>query len=1122
MTSDTAQTAAAEPRAAIDALVGQRAPYLIGVRHHSPAVSVVMPGLLEEAAPDVIAIELPAEAEAWLPWLTDPDVQAPVAMAFGFEGGQAFYPYADFSPELVALRWARERGVAVRCIDLPISSRGARDDEPLDDVEESTDEGPEQAEPDEGSLAASEGRSALARLARAEESDEMWDRLVEAPAPGSRAEQVRRAALALGWASRLDTPTIDAETLARERQMRAAVREELAAGRRVAAVVGAFHAPALSEDLVSAATEPAMSAGGVPGCLVGYSFADLDSRSGYPAGIRDPGWQQLVIEADGDPHAIEAAAATVLTLVTRQLRAAGHPAGPGEASETLRVACDLARLRSLPAPGRRELVEAATSVLAQGDVLGRGRAVAAALEATLIGTRRGVVARGTPVSALRAQLVEELDAVKLPTAGQRELRLAPLRGGLDLRRHVLLRRLEVGAISYARPVGGDLVRGADRVTQEWRLAWTAATDASIELASTAGLGSAQVARTKLLTRQSALRGRADLLADAADCAIPDAVARVLDELQSDVARCGFTEAVTMTSVLHAVATARIPGAVLLPGPVRERCRELLGEFDAAAVREIPGIAGSHDLSDAQHLAAYVSQATARELSLHHVLDDVETSGSPLMQGAVAGMRLDAPGQSERVGSWLEARDPATLRERLTGFVTTAGPAIATAPAATDLIDRVSQLPDATFVGLLPSLRGGFDPLPGHARDDLLEELARRFGALGTAVLSPADSAAAAAYDLAAARRLADLGLADVVFSPAERWRLILGAQPQQLSQTGGRMAAALDELYGSPHDDALDEGRRGAGRGPSRLGVREWRSEIEVLFGADAVQEVFGEAANRGRGDTLSELDPATVRPSVDLLTTALSLAGGLSEARLAQLRPLVSRLVAALTAELAIRIRPALSGLATPRPTRRRTARIDLPRTIRANLRNVVEGPKIVPADPVFRQVGNRSVDWHMIIVVDVSGSMGASVVYSALMAAILSGVPSLSVSLLAFSTEVIDFSERVSDPLQLLLEVEVGGGTDIAQAMRVARSKVRVPTRTLCAVISDFEEPGSVDPLLAEVDALARSGVNLLGCAALDDSGTACFNAGIAAQVAAAGMRVAAVSPLQLAQWVRQVVRA
>jgi Mg-chelatase subunit ChlD len=165
--------------------------------------------------------------------------------------------------------------------------------------------------------------------------------------------------------------------------------------------------------------------------------------------------------------------------------------------------------------------------------------------------------------------------------------------------------------------------------------------------------------------------------------------------------------------------------------------------------------------------------------------------------------------------------------------------------------------------------------------------------------------------------------------------------------------------------------------------------------------------------------------------------------------------------------------------------------------------------------------MDWHLIFVVDVSGSMEPSVIYSALMAAIFSSLPAIEVKFFAFSTDVIDFSEHADDPLSLLMEVQVGGGTHIGLGLRAAREAVRNPARTLVVVVSDFEEGCSVPEMLSEVRMLADSGVKLIGLAALDDDAKPRYHAGNAAAVAAAGMSVAAVSPERLAQWVGDQIR-
>ncbi|HEY5936117.1 MAG TPA: VWA domain-containing protein, partial [Kofleriaceae bacterium] len=222
---------------------------------------------------------------------------------------------------------------------------------------------------------------------------------------------------------------------------------------------------------------------------------------------------------------------------------------------------------------------------------------------------------------------------------------------------------------------------------------------------------------------------------------------------------------------------------------------------------------------------------------------------------------------------------------------------------------------------------------------------------------------------------------------------------------------------------------------------------------------------------------------------------------------------------ELAVRVRPALHGAISNRSTRRPTGALHLAKTVGANLsRTRIENDRVtvIPERLYFRARSRRHMDWQVVLVVDVSGSMEPSVIYSAMMAAILSSVPWISVKFIAFSTEIVDLSEHAHDPLALLLEVSVGGGTHIAKGLRYAKSLVQVPQRTIVIVVSDFEEGFSIDGLLGEVRSLVENGVICLGLAALDDRGAPRYAVPIAEQVAAAGMPVAALTPLELARWI------
>ncbi|WP_030855932.1 DUF5682 family protein [Streptomyces sp. NRRL S-37] len=1196
----TARAEAAAPAARTE-------PYLIGVRHHSPALAVAVPRLLDAADAEAVCVELPADFQPWLPYLSDPRTTAPVALAGAYEDGRLrLYPLADFSPELAAIRWAWDRGAEVICCDLPLTA-----------PEWTT--GPE--------AAGTETSGA--------DVDDLWDRTVEALAPGSAPDAVRRAALAFGLAVRRDREArggIAALGLAREAHMRRAVAAAGAGGRRVAAVTGAFHVPGLTDGGGDTAVGEAVGAGSpVVTSLVPYAFALLDPRSGYPAGIRDPRWQQAVFDAGGDPGRIRDAAARLLTELCREIRAAGHTAGTGEAIETLRLACDLGTLRGLAAPGRGELLEAVTSVLGQG-----GPPPGRVLETVLVGTDRGRLAPGTPRSGLGPWVEAELASLRLPgpgSSGHREVRLSPLRSALDARREILFQRLKECGVGYAEPVEVSAVGEGSALTTRWRAAWTPAVAARLDLVGVRGVTAAQAAEGTLRAhhRRATESGGAtparvvDLLGAAARCALPELVGDCLTQAARVLpAAATLPELLRCMDLLEAIRREHLPGTT---GRTRLRAAALHDLLLEAAVRTLPGLAGSDETQDAAALVTLAVRSGEERLGLRldGELSALARTGSPLVQGAALAARvlldLDGPEPlGRRLADWIDsATAPDTrhrLERRLTGLLVAAGPLIAALPTSLDpLLERVETLDDRGFLDRLPALRGGFRALTPDGRGRLLAAVTDRLGARpGLRFTAPAETAGRwAGADHEGLALLNELGLADLVnppptdgptpdapvlggpalggpasdgltsdglapdgsptdgpapealapdgrtstasgrrpaqgtepdasrLGPADRWRLLLGRDTEKLPPELVPYARALDELFGAEEatgdedtDGGAEEavpGRGGdtdeltAGQGPSYPSARHWAEDLEALFGPDIREEVLGRAAARGRTDVIDHLDPDSVRPSVELLSAVLSLAGGMPEQRIARLRPLVKRLVEELARELTARLRPALTGLTTPRPSRRPGGRLDLPRTLRANLahsRRLEDGTvRIVPERPVFRTRAARQSDWRLILVVDVSASMESSVVWSALTAAVLGGVPMLSAHFLTFSTRVVDLTDRIDDPLSLLLEVRVGGGTHIAAGLAHARTLVTVPHRTLMVVVSDFEEGGAVDGLLTEAESLVSSGVHLLGCAALNGDGAPRYSVPVARRLVAAGMPVAALSPLSLARWVGERVR-
>ncbi|WP_430477545.1 DUF5682 family protein [Streptomyces sp. P11-1] len=1341
------------PEAAVAALAadGRGLPFLIGVRHHAPSLAAAVPALLDAAAPDILLVELPAEFQPWLGWLAHEETRAPVALAAvpaagagaGGEQGPAFYPFADFSPELAALRWAARNGVPAVACDLPLADRAWARGGPDAPVPAPAPGADSVRVPGEGHGLSTALRSRLT----GREGDDLWDRLVEAPAPGSTPEALRRAALLTGWALRYEAEArygVDGTDLVREACMRDHIAAALANGQRPAVVVGAFHTPALLSSAVPGADTALVSgasaapgtsgapagptyapadapdaAAGVPGTgpdassgaaagtpyapgdaskagtdapdtpadvpatparapgagpteavctvsLIPYTYPLLDSRSGYPAGIRDPEWQHTVLDAAGDPAALHEALIRTAVRVCVTLREQGHPYGPADGREVVRVAGDLARLRDLPAPGRGEFLEAVQTVLGRGETYGTGRAVAHALERVLVGSRTGRPTPAAPRSGLGPAVEAETETLSLPGPADaaektpRDLRLDPARSALDGRRELLLRRLTVCGIPYAQEQQVTGAAGSEGLTTRWQVRWTPATAAMLTAAGARGVTPAQAAEGVLRGRHGAERAEGGPtaaqvvrgLTDAAECGLPALAEERLTELAAVLPASGtLPELLAGLDLLDRVAAGHLPGLAVPRDPSPSGTPDALAALPArlahaaelltsAAVRQVDGLTGSEEPEDARALLELAQRADrVGGIRLADALARLASDGTPLIAAAAGAVRVltgheQADTFGVRVASWVDAAvdspSRAALIARLTGVLTAAGPLLTVGVAALDpLLHRVVELDDAAFLARLPALRGGFDTLSPAARDRLLDTVEERLGERVdlAGADDPAELARRAVADLAARDLLARLGLpvpspggteghppaaptpapaptttsatttappsacatitpspADRAhahprtteegtktgtgtaqapstktgagqapspetgpdaatgtaapptglggattpartLAPADRWRLVLGRRPDQLPPGAARLATALDELYGA----GRGEGSRGGlpmpgqgrgGREASFPGVREWSEELAALFGPGVREEVLAAAAATGRQDVLTELDPAAATPSVELLRTVLRYAGGLPEARLAALRPLVRRLVDELTRQLATRLRPALTGTMQARPTRRPGGRLDLPRTLRANLataRRTEDGTvQVVPERPVFRSRARRSADWRLILVTDVSGSMEASTIWSALTASVLAGVPTLSTHFLAFSTEVVDLTGHVHDPLSLLLEVSVGGGTHIAAGLRHARSLITVPSRTLVVVISDFEEGAPLGGLLSEVRALVATGCHVLGCASLDDAGRPRYSTGVAGQLVAAGMPVAALSPLELARWI------
>ncbi|MFC9944866.1 VWA domain-containing protein [Streptomyces pratensis] len=367
----------------------------------------------------------------------------------------------------------------------------------------------------------------------------------------------------------------------------------------------------------------------------------------------------------------------------------------------------------------------------------------------------------------------------------------------------------------------------------------------------------------------------------------------------------------------------------------------------------------------------------------------------------------------------------------------------------------------------------------------------------------------------------------------ERWRLVLGSAAESrtgpLGEAASAQDAALDWLYGRAPDlrrrgvrRSGSAGRTG-GTGPSPVTAVDWLEDIHRLFPRETVERLERDAVER-YGIQEIVTDPAVlerVEPSATLLRAVLRTKHLMNPRVLELARRIVATVVEQLLARLRPEVRRAFHGTRSRRPSRVPPARdFDFHGTVRANLAHYrPEERRLLIERAHFRTRTRRRLDrWQLILLVDQSGSMAGSVIHSAVTAACLWGLPGLRTHLVAFDSDVVDLTSDVGDPVELLMSVQLGGGTDIARAVAYAASQVENPRRTIIALITDFYEGGDPFRLERSVRALTGQGVTVLGLAALDEDARPDYDRELAGRLAQAGAHIGAMTPGRLAEFVAE----
>jgi Mg-chelatase subunit ChlD len=370
-----------------------------------------------------------------------------------------------------------------------------------------------------------------------------------------------------------------------------------------------------------------------------------------------------------------------------------------------------------------------------------------------------------------------------------------------------------------------------------------------------------------------------------------------------------------------------------------------------------------------------------------------------------------------------------------------------------------------------------------------------------------------------------------------RWRLILGkaAEAHQIRCAGGGDLDRIEQLVGFLFDEAASggiggSGRRSAGReggrGGSVLTVLEWVEGVAELFPHQAKEVLERELVQRrGIAELLQQPELLEkIEPNPELVKTLLTHKDLLNPQTRVLARKVIDKVVSELKDKLKVQVEAAITGaLRRDRHSPRRVYRnLDLKTTLRRNLKNYDPARGRLLVDQLYFYAAERKKrPWHIIVTVDQSGSMLDSAIFSAVMASIFAELPAVRTSLILFDTQVVDLSDQVGEPVDVLLSIQLGGGTDITQALQYAQTLVREPARSIVVLITDFYEGRDERDLVRQVRTLSEAGVRMIGLGALGYDARPEYNKSTAGKLRKVGMDILVCTPEQLAECMARIIR-
>lgn len=741
------------------------------VRHHSPACALHLLRLFAERPPSVVLVEGPRSFTPLIASLTHADARAPLAIysyAVQKSGDgndrrmAAYYPFSDYSPELVALREAARLGVPARFIDLDFTEQSVLEPTAEDDEARSL--------LDEQRYRRSHYLQALATQLGCRDHEELWEHLFEATAAGQSLQAHVDSVATYCALARTDNSDDELRadgTLQREAEMAWHIREALA--RRtsgegpVLAVMGGFHAVAMPDLLANPPARPRIAQDGITdaaSAIIRYSFERLDRLNGYSAGMTSPAWHQRLWErqlkherigSDGWIRLRQQVTLDVLFEIAEVLRVRHAIALPMPAlGAAYEQALRLAALRGRAAPLRNDVLDAVSSCFIKGDADSDGLPVRAAALRVLGGTQLGVVPPGTgaPPLVRDFEMRARRQRLKLDDPERRKLNLDIYRRPEHRVTSRLLHGLALLAIPFATRLGGpDFVNGLalGRLQEQWEYSHSPATEAALVEASLYGVtlplavANCFVARLDRLQRDGQARdarAASKMLVQACVLGLHDHLPRVTGMLRTAIAEdADFAALTAATTTIALLWEAREP---LEANDIQDLPPLLRAAYERAVY-----LGANLQGNPPEALPLLHAMAQLRELLVSAAGNGLDASlywqmvesldrrhPAPIIRGACAGLRYTAGLITEQdladsvQGHLNGMLQPGEAVSYVRGLLHVAREVAWQSAAFLEVLDRLlTHWTETEFVACVPELRLAFASMTPRETDRIAEAVA---------------------------------------------------------------------------------------------------------------------------------------------------------------------------------------------------------------------------------------------------------------------------------------------------------------------------------------------------------------------------------------------------------------